>query len=93
MWLNADFAESKLGLFFDRARARQKPIAVTLNATAYYNGIVFTIFESMNQLLQTKNTDFSNTDRRLIQVSNQLAIGACIVTYLKLRALCSHRVP
>ncbi|CAE6139657.1 unnamed protein product [Arabidopsis arenosa] len=98
---NTDFAaelkaEGKLGLFFDRARAFREPIAVTLNVTAYYNGIVSTIYESMTHLLQTKKTEFNNNTNitnRLTQVSNQLVIGACITTYLKLRALIITEFP
>lgn len=50
----------------------------------------------MTHLLQTKKTEFSNNTNitnRLTQVSNQLANGACIATYLKLRALIFTEFP
>lgn len=50
----------------------------------------------MTHILQTKKTEFNNNTNitnRLTQVSNQLATGACITTYLKLRALIITEFP
>jgi hypothetical protein len=96
---NPDFTaelkdEGKLGLFLTRDRARRAPVAVTMNVTNYHSGMVRTIRDSMIHLLQSK-TEFNDADieERIANVAEQLANGACVTTYLKLRALIYIELP
>lgn len=90
---NVDFTaelkdEGKLGLFLTRDRARRDPIAVELNVANYFDGIYTTIHDSTVHLLQTKSElNDADINLRINQVSEQLTIGACLMTYLKLRSL------
>lgn len=86
--------EGKLGLFLPRDRARQAPVEVTLNVTAFHTGIANTIANSMTHLLQSK-TEFNDAELqvRITTTSLQLADGACLIMYLKLRSLITIELP
>ncbi|ABC73696.1 putative coat protein [Fragaria chiloensis cryptic virus] len=80
--------EGMYGLFLPRDRARRTPTPVTLRPLTYFQSIERTISQSMFHLLQTK-TEFNNDDaiQRINTIAEQLAIGACLATHMKLRAL------
>lgn len=96
---NVDFIaelkdEGKLGLFLPRDRARRTPTTITMDVDHYYIGIYQTICESMLHLLQSK-TEFNDADAvtRIETTAQQLAIGCCLTTYYKLRALIYVELP
>ncbi|ABZ10946.1 putative coat protein [Rose cryptic virus 1] len=90
---NADYIaeqrdEGKYGLFLPRDRAHREPEPVTMIVGNFFDGIVRTTERAMVYLLQ-KKSEFNDIDvlQRVHAVAEQLAIGAMLATYFKLRAL------
>lgn len=81
-------SEGTLGLFFKRPQYAQNPIYLDLQPAAYYNGCYNTLSSIILRAYRLLgNTDDEEVTNRTAELAEQLAIGVCVATYLKLRAL------